>query len=33
MNIEMIYVLGEYKEPAVIKELLEMDLRGELTIS
>ena len=30
---KMMYLLGQYKEPAVIKELLETDLRGELTIS
>ena len=30
---KMMYLLGQYKEPAVIKELLETDLRGELTVS
>lgn len=30
---KMMYLLGQFKEPAVIKELLETDLRGELTVS
>jgi L-asparaginase len=30
---KMMYLLGQYKEPAIIKELLETDLRGELTVS
>ncbi|MGZ3925823.1 MAG: asparaginase [Mucilaginibacter sp.] len=30
---KMMYLLGQYKEPLMIKELLETDLRGELTVS
>lgn len=30
---KMMYLLGQYKEPLIIKELLETDLRGELTVS
>ncbi len=30
---KMMYLLGQYNDPAMIKELLETDLRGELTIS
>ncbi len=30
---KMMYLLGQYREPAMIKELLETDLRGELTVS
>ena len=30
---KMMYLLGQYREPLMIKELLETDLRGELTVS
>lgn len=30
---KMMYLLGQYEEPLMIKELLETDLRGELTVS
>jgi len=30
---KMMYLLGQYREPSIIKELLETDLRGELTVS
>jgi len=30
---KMMYLLGQYDEPLIIKEMLETDLRGELTVS
>ncbi|HTE00318.1 MAG TPA: asparaginase [Mucilaginibacter sp.] len=30
---KMMYLLGQYEEPLIIKEMLETDLRGELTVS
>jgi len=30
---KMMFLLGQYEEPLIIKELLETDLRGELTVS
>ena len=30
---KMMFLLGQYKDPLIIKEMLETDLRGELTIS
>ncbi|QQL49008.1 asparaginase [Mucilaginibacter ginkgonis] len=30
---KMMYLLGQYDDPATIKELIETDLRGELTVS
>ncbi len=30
---KMMFLLGQYKDPLIIKEMLETDLRGELTVS
>src|SRR6201996_1188748 len=30
---KMMYLLGQYEDPLIIKEMLETDLRGELTVS
>jgi L-asparaginase len=30
---KMMFLLGQYEDPLIIKELLETDLRGELTVS
>lgn len=30
---KMMFLLGQYNDPLIVKEMLEMDLRGELTVS
>jgi L-asparaginase len=30
---KMMYLLGQIEDPKLVKELLETDLRGELTVS
>jgi len=30
---KMMFLLGQYDDPKIVKEYLEIDLRGELTVS